>query len=243
MGFFGDLLGIAAPIIGTAIAPGLGTAIGGAVGSAIGGGDDLPPAVGGGGPNTGGGGILGTGITWQDVLHAAPYVIGGVGAVNAMGQQNAANDLRKEALDRARTAYDERAPLRSRALGLLTGPMPTPPDLTALRDTANPYAAGAAVTLPRVPIGGPPVSVSPTTPTTPQTIRDVLHDAFSGTVPSTIGGALGDALNKLPKPASRPGGFVSRLLPSVPSGVVDSGNHPLTAEQYRYAMTHREGVR
>ncbi len=44
-------------------------------------------------------------------------------------------------------------------------------------------------------------------------------------------------------PPPAPGGFVSRLLPSVPSGVVDSGNHPLTAEQYRYAMTHREGVR
>lgn len=144
--------------------------------------DYLPPAVGGGGPDTGGG-ILGTGITWKDVLNAgkdiAPYILGGAATVSAIGQQNAANDLRKEALEAARQDYASRSPLRTRALSILTGAMPTPPDLSALRDTANPYAAGAAVTLPHVPIGGPPVAAMPSPGT--QTIGDVLHDAFEGT--------------------------------------------------------------
>ena len=121
------------------------------------------------GASGGGNGILGTGITWGDLLHAAgeaaPYVLGGAATIQAISNQNAANDLRQEALNAAREDYASRAPLRTRALALLTGAMPTPPDLSALRNTGNPYAAGVAVNLPRVPVGSLP-SVPDTTPGT-----------------------------------------------------------------------------
>lgn len=94
-------------------------------------------------PTSGGSGILGTGITWRDILEfgedAAPYILGGVGTISAIGQQNRANDLREEALGLAREDYASRDPLRQRALGLLTGPLPQPMDLSGLRDTANPF--------------------------------------------------------------------------------------------------------
>lgn len=134
-----------------------------------------PIPTGGGAPTgTGGGGILGTGITWQDILDTgkdiAPYVLGGAATISAIGQQNAANDLRKEALDAARQDYASRDPLRTRALSILTGAMPTPPNLSALRSMDNPYAASHTVNLPLGPVAGlpmPPVSGAPGLPSGP----------------------------------------------------------------------------
>jgi hypothetical protein len=120
---------------------------------------------------TGGGshGLLGTGITLHDVTQAAPYVLGGIGALQANSNQNAANDLRQEALDLARQEYAAKAPLRERALSLLTGPMPTAPDLSGLRDTRNPYTADVAQRLRGAsPVGGTAVSTSPAPVTVPR---------------------------------------------------------------------------
>ena len=112
-----------------------------------------PDSIQGGGGG-GGGGILGTGITWQDLLgaakDAAPYILGGIGTINAISQQNAASDLRKEALGLAREDYASRQPLRDQGLHYLTSPMPSPVDLSSLRDTANPFAP-AASSLPQLP--------------------------------------------------------------------------------------------
>lgn len=152
--------------------------------------DTQPPAVGGlPTDGSGGNGILGTGITWGDILKvgkdALPYILGGVGTIQAIGAQNAANDLRKEALDLSKSDYASRAPLRTRAVSILSGAMPSPPDLSALRDLSNPYAAQHTVTLPRVPVGAGTEQSLPAAPPSSQT-------------PVPIGQGITDAMNTLP---------------------------------------------
>lgn len=69
-----------------------------------------------------------------------PIAAGVLGGISAAGKESKANALTNEALASARADYASRAPLRERAVNILSGQLPTPPNLSGLHDRANPFA-------------------------------------------------------------------------------------------------------
>lgn len=177
-----------------------------------------------------GGGLLDTILHNRNLL---PLLAGGAGALSAAGHQSSADRLREEALDNARGEYASKAPLRDRALGILTGAMPGRPDLSALRDTRNPYAAEHTLSLPTGPVAGlpmPPVAPA-ASPSAPPGVQNLV-------------GALGGLASRLPAPpTANPSAFqtvVNRL--AVPKGATDATGTPLTRAQFDYAQSHRRAL-
>jgi hypothetical protein len=86
-------------------------------------------------------GAAGGRIPWGDLAQRyGPLVMGGLGAIQAAGAQQGANNTRDQALEMAREDMAGRAPLRAAAANRLLGPQAPRADLSAMfADPGDPY--------------------------------------------------------------------------------------------------------
>lgn len=133
----------------------------GAAGAAGGAGAGAAPAAGAPGAAApaagGGGGLLGRAT---DFVKSNPgLVTGAIGAINSAGQQAKGSNAVDEAGDIARARYNQTAPLRARAISMLSQPIPQARDLSYLNDAANPFARRAPAAAALAPVGPQSMSV------------------------------------------------------------------------------------
>lgn len=86
-------------------------------------------------------GAAGSRIPWGDILQRyGPLAMGGLGAIQAAGTQQSANNTRDQALEAAREDMAGRAPLRAAAANRLLGPQAPRVDLSSsFADPGDPY--------------------------------------------------------------------------------------------------------
>lgn len=105
----------------------------------------------------GGGGLAGLAGSAIGYAKKNPQVIAGaLGAINSAGQQAKGANAVDRASGIALNDYNQTAPLRRRAVELLSQPAPQARDLSYLNDSANPFARRAPVA-PVAPVANAPV--------------------------------------------------------------------------------------
>lgn len=128
-----------------ALGNGLGSGSTGTLGAAgVGGASSLPGDASGAMPSSGGSSGLNLGGLNLGAKDIATLGLGALGAVDAAHQSAEADKLRARGLQYATDDYNQRAPIRTAALGQALAPLPQQKDLSqTLVNRANPYSRAA----------------------------------------------------------------------------------------------------